>query len=200
MAKIILREREYSKRGEKSKKSIDYSDEHERSIVMRYDSVNSAKINIPKKGGTNFYFTSKTLSLLDVLNWVEINLGKIDEATFIIFSVNEIMAEYIVSLTKRTKVKIIISDLMNSQREKERLITRLLEKGCEDVVFCHNHAKVVTAKIGDNYITLTGSMNSGNNARIETLEIFNCEKMYNFIAKQYEYLKQHFRIKPRYFD
>jgi len=48
--------------------------------------------------------------------------------------------------------------------------------------------------------TLTGSMNMGGTAKIETLEIFNCEKMYNFVAEQYEYLKQHFRIKSRYYD
>ena len=49
-------------------------------------------------------------------------------------------------------------------------------------------------------IAKTGSMNMGGTAKIETLEIFNCEKMYNFVAEQYEYLKQHFRIKSRYYD
>ena len=42
--------------------------------------------------------------------------------------------------------------------------------------------------------TLTGSMNMGGTAKIETLEIFNCEKMYNFVAEQYEYLKQHLEL------
>ena len=201
MAKIKLTTGgEYKKRHEASDRIIDFTNVEKRNLLMRYDNVDSAKIEIPNKGATNFYVTTKALSLINVLNWIEHKRGKAEIVYIYLYTLNELMARYVVDLSKRTKLFLIVSDIMNSQREKERLITRLLEQGDSEIVFCHNHAKIIAAKFRNDYITLTGSMNAGANARIETLEIFNCEKMYNFVAEQYEYLKQHFRIKSRYYD
>lgn len=201
MAKIKLTVGgEYKKRHEASERIIDFTNIEQRNLLMRYENVDSAKIEIPKVGETHFYITTKALSLFNVVNWIEHQKGEIETIYFFVYTLNDLIARYIIDLSRRAKLFLIVSDIMNSQREKERVITRVLEKGKSEIVFCHNHAKIISAKIGDEYITLTGSMNAGANARVETLEIFNCKKMYNFVAEQYEYLKQHFRINPRYHD
>lgn len=201
MAKIKLTTGgEYKKRHEASDRIIDFTDVEVRNELMRYGNVDSANIKIPEIGETHFYITTKALSLFNVINWIEQQRGEIEEIYFFVYTLNETIARYIVELSKRSKLYLIISDIMNSQREKERVITRVLEQGNSEIVFCHNHAKIISAKIGNEYITLTGSMNAGANARIETLEIFNDKKMYTFVENQYNLLKEKFRVQPRYFD
>ena len=87
---------------------------------------------------------------------------------------------------------------MNSQRTKERLITKIFDESNVDIVFCHNHAKIAAMKIDDNYFVLTGSMNAGNNARIETLQIYNSKEYYLFIEKTYNQFEDKFQINKRY--
>lgn len=202
MAKIVVTSsgNDYKKRHEASDRIIDFTNVDVRNELMRYGNVDSANIKIPKIGESHFYITTKALSLFDVLNWIEQREGRVEEVYFFVYTLNEQIARYIVELSKRAKLYLIISDIMNSQREKERVITRVLEKGESEIVFCHNHAKIISAKIGNEYITITGSMNAGANARIETLEIFNDKKMYNFVKNQYNILKEKFRVQPRYFD
>lgn len=107
-------------------------------------------------------------------------------------------ADYIVSLSERCHVKIIISDIMNPKRDKERLITKSLERGVE-IVFCHSHAKIISISTKDgNKYNLVGSMNSGSNAKIENLQIINSEDMFSFIESSYEEMKKEYSIEKRY--
>ena len=41
-------------------------------------------------------------------------------------------------------------------------------------------------------------MNAGNNARIESFQIFNDEKMYNFVEQTFKAFEKDFQIKKRY--
>ena len=87
---------------------------------------------------------------------------------------------------------------MNSQREKEKIITKIFDENNVDIVFCHNHSKIAAFKIDDNYFILTGSMNAGNNARIESLEVIESKEFYLFIEGIFDKFKKEFSIKKRY--
>ena len=155
-------------------------------------------LSLPKENQSEFIITTKAISLLDVINYIEQKKGKIDEIYLFLYTINEKAANYICELSKRSKLKVIISDLMNSKREKERMITRIFDNLNVEIVFCHNHAKLSAIKINDNYYVLSGSMNAGNTARIEPLQISNNRSLYEFTAKTYDKLKSEFQINKRY--
>ena len=87
---------------------------------------------------------------------------------------------------------------MNSKRQKERLITQIFDKNNVDIVFCHNHSKIAAININGDYYVLSGSMNAGNNARIEQLTINNNKQHYDFIDQTFEKFKSEFQINKRY--
>ena len=165
---------------------------------MRYSVIEKLNIKLPIKNESEFIITTKPISLLDVINYIEQTKGKIEIIYLFLYTVNDKAANYICELSKRSELKVIISDLMNSKREKERMITRIFDNTNTEIVFCHNHAKLAAIKINDNYYVLSGSMNAGNNARIETLQISNNINLYDFIVKTYDKLKTEFQINKRY--
>jgi hypothetical protein len=183
---------------EASDKIIEFTEQIDLNNNMRFDVVKSMDFRIPQNEESLFTITTKAISLLDVINFIENQKGEIEEAIIFLYTINEKAANYVCSLAKRTKLKVIVSDLMNSQREKERVITEIFDKNNVDVVFCHNHAKIAAVKIGDNYFVLSGSMNAGNNARIETLHISNSKSNYEFISGVFNQLSSKFSIKKRY--
>lgn len=183
---------------EASNKIIDFTDKESLNEIMRYSIIDDLKLNIPEKNENEFIITTKPISLLDVINYIEQTKGTISEIYLFLYTVNNKAANYICELSKRSELKVIISDLMNSKREKERMITRIFDNTNTEIVFCHNHAKIAAIKINDNYYVLSGSMNAGNNARVETLQISNNKELYNFIAKIYNKLKAEFQINKRY--
>lgn len=185
-------------RHEASNKIIDFTDKQSLNEIMRYSIIDDLKLNIPEKNESEFIITTKAISLLDVINYIEQTKGAISEIYLFLYTVNNKAANYICELAKRSDLKVIISDLMNSKREKERMITRIFDNLNVEIVFCHNHAKIAAIKIDDNYYVLSGSMNAGNNARVETLQISNNKELYNFIAKIYNKLKAEFQINKRY--
>lgn len=188
----------FVKRHASSAKIVDFTDKIEVDELMRLDVVNELNFDLPKKDESVFFITSKVISLLDVVHYIETVCGQIEKAIFYVYTINDKGARYISDLSNRTELKLIISDLMNSQRQKERVISDVLEKANVNFVFCHNHAKLMSIKIGDNYYTLTGSMNAGNNARVETLQIYNSEQLYNFTDSTFDLLAKDFRIEKRY--
>lgn len=188
----------FVKRHGRSDNIINFSDVIQRNSTMRFEIVDSLNLKIPKCNESYFAITTKAISLLDVVNFFENKVGKIEECIIFFYTVNEKGAKYTVDLSKRSKLKVIISDIMNSQRTKERLITSIFDENNVEIVFCHNHAKIVSFKIGDNYFTLTGSMNAGNNARVESLELINDKKMYDFISNTFDVFKDKFQITKRY--
>jgi hypothetical protein len=185
-------------RHEASNKIINFTDKQSLNEIMRYSIIDELKLNIPEKNESEFIITTKAISLLDVINYIEQNKGSINEMYLFLYTVNDKAANYICELSKRVNLKVIISDLMNSKREKERMITKIFDDANTEIVFCHNHAKIAAIKINDNYYVLSGSMNAGNNARVETLQISNNKEHYNFITKIYNKLKAEFQINKRY--
>lgn len=181
-----------------SSKIIDFTDKESLNEIMRYSVIEKLNIKLPIKGESEFIITTKPISLLDVINYIEQTKGKIEIIYLFLYTVNDKAANYICDLSKRSELKVIISDLMNSKREKERMITRIFDNTNTEIVFCHNHAKLAAIKINDNYYVLSGSMNAGNNARIETLQISNNINLYDFIVKTYDKLKTEFQINKRY--
>jgi hypothetical protein len=181
-----------------SSKIIDFTDKELLNEIMRYSVIEKLNIKLPIKGESEFIITTKPISLLDVINYIEQTKGKIEIIYLFLYTVNDKAANYICELSKRSELKVIISDLMNSKREKERMITRIFDNTNTEIVFCHNHAKLAAIKINDNYYVLSGSMNAGNNARIETLQISNNINLYDFIVKTYDKLKTEFQINKRY--
>jgi predicted nucleic acid-binding protein len=181
-----------------SSKIIDFTDKESLNEIMRYSVIEKLNIKLPIKNESEFIITTKPISLLDVINYIEQTKGKIEIIYLFLYTVNDKAANYICELSKRSKLKVIISDLMNSKREKERMITRIFDNTNTEIVFCHNHAKLAAIKINDNYYVLSGSMNAGNNARIETLQISNNINLYDFIVKTYDKLKTEFQINKRY--
>lgn len=111
---------------------------------------------------------------MDVIKYIERTNGIIEEAIFYFYTINDKAANYTCELAKRSNVKIIISDLMNSKRQKERLITQIFDNNNVEIVFCHNHA------------------------RIEQLQITNSKEHYEFILSTFEKLKTEFQINKRY--
>lgn len=188
----------FVKRHASSAKIVDFTDKIEVDELMRFDVVNGLNFDLPKKDESVFFITSKVISLLDVVHYIETVCGQIEKAIFYVYTINDKGARYISDLSNRTELKLIISDLMNSQRQKERVISDVLEKGNVNFVFCHNHAKLMSIKIGDNYYTLTGSMNAGNNARVETLQIYNSKQLYDFTENTFNFLADNFKIEKRY--
>ena len=181
-----------------SSKIIDFTDKESLNEIMRYSVIEKLNIKLPIKNESEFIITTKPISLLDVINYIEQTKGKIEIIYLFLYTVNDKAANYICELSKRSELKVIISDLMNSKREKERMITRIFDNTNTEIVFCHNHAKLAAIKINDNYYVLSGSMNAGNNARIETLQISNNINLYDFIVKTYDKLKTEFQINKRY--
>lgn len=181
-----------------SEKVFDFTKSESLNEIMRFEIVRSLNFEIPNLGESLFLATTKAISLLDVVNYIEQEKGLISEAFIFFYTLNDKAANYTCNLAGRSKVNIVISDLMNSKREKERVITKIFDSNNVDICFCHNHSKIASFKIGDNFYTLTGSMNAGNNARIETLQIINNEKMYNFVAELFHELKTKFLINKRY--
>lgn len=181
-----------------SSKIIDFTDKESLNEIMRYSVIEKLNIKLPIKNESEFIITTKPISLLDVINYIEQTKGKIEIIYLFLYTVNDKAANYICELSKRSELKVIISDLMNSKREKERMITRIFDNTNTEIVFCHNHAKLAAIKINDNYYVLSGSMNAGNNARIETLQISNNINLYDFMVKTYDKLKTEFQINKRY--
>ena len=165
--------------------------------AMRFDVISSLDIAIPKKDESVFMITTKAISLLDVMNWMEKKIGKIEEAVIFLYTINEKAVNYIVNLSGRCRLKIIVSDIMNSNRRKEKLIWEVLDNNNVDFVFVHSHAKIVSFRIGENYYTLSGSMNAGANARVESLQLNNSIRMYDFIDETFEMLRKKFSVKKR---
>lgn len=183
---------------EASNKIVDFTDKQSLNELMRYSTIDSLNLNIPTKNETEFIVTTKPISLLDVIHYIEQKNGNISEAYLFLYTVNEKAANYICELARRTNLKVIISDLMNSKREKERVITRIFDNSNVEIVFCHNHAKIAAVRINDDYYVLSGSMNAGNNARIETLQLSNSEAHYNFIKGVFKRFRSEFQINKRY--
>ena len=185
-------------RHEASSRIVDYSDRIALNTEMRFDVIDSLSFEIPEKDCGYFAVTTKAISLLDVVNYIETKKGSIDNAILFFYTVNDKAARYTAALSERANLKVVISDLMNSQRQKERVITDILDKANVEIVFCHNHAKIAAIKIGDNHFVLSGSMNAGNNARIESLQVVNSKKHFDFVLKLYEKMKDEYQIKKRY--
>ena len=181
-----------------SKKIIDFTKIEFLNDIMRFNVISSLNFTIPNKNESLFLLTTKAISLLDVVHFIEQRKGEVEEAYLFFYTINDKAALYTCSLAKRANLKIIISDLMNSKREKERLITKIFDENNVDICFCHNHSKIASFKIGDNFFTLTGSMNAGNNARIESLPIINSKKMYTFVSETFDVFKEKFIINKRY--
>ena len=191
-------DRGYVEKHHSSEKIIDFTNQLELNSVMRYDIINSLGIQIPTLNQTIFTVTTKAISLLDVINYVEQKIGAIEKGILFFYTINDKAAKYTCSLAKRCELKVIISDLMNSQRQKERVITQIFDESNVDIVFCHNHAKIAAIKIQDNYYVFSGSMNAGNNARIETLQITNSIDNYKFIETIFNKFKAEYQINKRY--
>lgn len=161
----------YVARHKSSSRIADFSSKKTTNETMRFERVNSLGFQIPAQNESLMILTSKAISLLDVLHFIETKTSPIEEAYIYLYTINQKAVKYLHTLSERSSLNLIISDLMNSKREKERVITRLLETKTS-FIFVHNHAKLLTVKLknGD-YFTLTGSMNAGNNARVENLQI-----------------------------
>lgn len=189
---------EFVEKHKDSKKIIDFSNKIELNEYLKFETVKSLNFNIPKKNESVFLITSKAISLLDVVNFIEQRRGSIKEAIMFLYTVTDKTANYISFLAHKSDIKIIISDLMNSQRQKERIITEIFDKNNVEIVFCHSHAKIVAINIESDYYVLSGSMNAGNNARIESLHIINSFEMYSFVCNTYSEFKEKFQINKRY--
>lgn len=188
----------FKKKHEASQNIIDFTDSVICNKIMRFEVVREMNFKIPLQDENLFLITTKSISLLDVVNFIEKEKGFISDITIFFYTLNDKAARYTINLANRAKVNIIISDIMNSKRDKERMITRLFDEANINIVFCHNHAKICAFKIGNDFYTLIGSMNVGTNARIENLNIINSEEMYNFVLKSFNVMKEKFSIKKRY--
>lgn len=188
----------FTDRGKKSRNAINFTNILECNEAMKFEVVKSINFKIPLLGENIFIITAKEFSLLDVVNFIEKQTGLISDIVIFFFTVNERAAQYTAELSKRTNLRVLISDIMNSKRDKEKMITKIFDESNVEIVFCHSHAKVVSFKIDENYFTLVGSMNAGTNAKIENLNIINSKEMYNFVLKTFDELKSKFSIKKRY--
>jgi hypothetical protein len=189
---------EFVEKHKDSKKIIDFSNKIELNEFLRFKTISSLNFDIPNKNQSVFLLTTKAISLLDVVNFIEQKKGSIKEAIMFLYTITDKAANYISFLSQKTDLKIIISDLMNSQRQKERIITEIFDKNNVEIVFCHNHSKIIAINIESDYYVLSGSMNAGNNARIESLHIINSFEMYNFVLNSYFEFKDKFQINKRY--
>jgi hypothetical protein len=188
----------FKNRHESSEKIIDFTNISFCNEKMRYEIIRDLNFKIPILGENLFIITTKAISLLDIVNFIEKKIGQISDITIFFFTINDKAAKYTINLASRTKINILISDIMNSKRDKERMITRLFDESNVEIIFCHNHAKMVAFKIGENYFSLIGSMNAGTNAKIENLNIINSKEMYNFIIETFKAMKEKFSIKKKY--
>ena len=183
---------------EASSRIIDYSNSVDLNNTMRFEVIDSLKFKLPENEFGFFGVTTKAISLLDVINWIEQKKGKINNAILFFYTINDKAANYTVSLSKRCNLKVIISDLMNSKRQKERLITQIFDNSNVEIVFCHNHAKIAAINIGNDYFVLSGSMNAGNNARIESIQIINSKTHFDFVSELFDKFKNEYQINKRY--
>ena len=188
----------FKNKHESSQNIIDFTNVSYCNDLMKFQIIRDLNFKIPLSGENLFLITTKAISLLDVVNFMENEIGEISDITIFLYTLNNKAAKYTINLAHRIKTNIIISDIMNSKKDKKRMITRLFDEANVEIVFCHNHAKIVAFRINENYYTLIGSMNVGTNARIENLNIINSKEMYNFIIETFNVMKEKFSIKKRY--
>lgn len=186
----------FVKRGDAGGKVFDFTNVDSRNLLCKYDIMKDSRIKIPNEGEGVFAITTKPVSMLDILNYIENELGAINEAIMMLFTVNEKAAKYIEALSQRAKLKIVISDIMNTRREKELVITNIIRNSNVKWCFCHSHAKVVSFRIGERKFTLQGSMNAGTNAKIENVMIVGSSEMYGFVESTFGMLYEKFRREP----
>lgn len=176
---------------------LDYHVEYLRDNIMKYEYINDIKINIPGKNQSLFLITSKAFSMFHFVNYIQKSIGKIEEGIFFVYTLNKQSLQYLNYLNKVSNIKIALSDFVNSKSEKQTFIRDSLLSGKINFITCHSHAKISAIKINDNYYVISGSMNFGNNAKVEQLIVDNSQHLYEMINNTYEEMKLFYLKKQR---
>lgn len=141
---------------------------------------------IPKPGDQYLIITEKQFNAFAmIVNLIEQNI--IDELYLAIYRINEPTVQAIIDFIEAGKIKkgiFVISNFFNQTKKPEQWAIQLREYCNTNINFQHiytwNHAKVLAAKVKDNYYVFEGSGNMSDNARIEQYRYENNRDAFDF--------------------
>lgn len=84
-----------------SSKIIDLTYQHNLLSDIKFEIIKTINLEIPLINNTVFCFTTKAISLLDVIKYIERTNGIIEEAIFYFYTINDKAANYTCELAKR---------------------------------------------------------------------------------------------------
>lgn len=155
---------------------------------LQTDMISTIKSTIPHppaSGECVFVYTTNQFNTMAFIVWLIRELGTIEELTLSTYSIGALQINtlfkwydsggirdiflYIATYAKRTMPKNI--DLIMAQKRSRPGVR---------VAFGFNHSKIMLARIGGNFISISGSGNFSENAYNEQYVICNDERVYNF--------------------
>jgi hypothetical protein len=140
----------------------------------------------PKPGEHYMIITEKQFNAFAmIVNLIENNT--IDEMHLAVYRINEPTVTAIIEFIESGKIKkgtFVISSFFNQTKKPEQWAIKL-RKFCEGNdsfkhIYTHNHAKVLAAKVADDYYVFEGSGNMSDNARIEQYRYENSKESFEF--------------------
>lgn len=141
---------------------------------------------IPKKNEHYLIITEKQFNAFAmIVNLIEKNT--IEEMHLAVYRINEPTVQAIIDFIDAGKIKkgtFVISNFFNQTKKPEQWAIKL-RKYCEQNknfkhIYTHNHAKVLAAKVKDDYYVFEGSGNMSDNARIEQYRYENNKESFDF--------------------
>lgn len=144
---------------------------------------------IPCKGEQYVIITEKQFNAFALICGL-IENNTIDELYLAIYRINEPTVRAIMNFIEAGKIKkgiFVISNFFNQTKKPEQWAI-MLRKFCEgnkdfNHIYTHNHAKVLAAKVKDDYYVFEGSGNMSDNAHIEQYRYENNEQVFEFHKK-----------------
>ena len=140
----------------------------------------------PEKGEQYVIITEKQFNAFALIcNLIENNI--IDEIHLAIYRINQPTVEAIINYIESGKIKkgtFVISSFFNQTKKPEQWAIRLREYCKQNKnfkhIYTHNHAKVLLARVKNDYYVFEGSGNMSDNARIEQYRYENNKEVFEF--------------------
>ena len=140
----------------------------------------------PRPGEQYVIVTEKQFNAFALIcSLIENNV--IDEMYLAIYRINQPTVQAIIEFIEEGKIKqgtFVISSFFNQTKNPEQWAI-MLRDFCETNndfrhIYTHNHAKVLAARVRDDYYVFEGSGNMSDNARIEQYRYENNKQVFEF--------------------
>ena len=142
------------------------------------------EMGLPKEGEQIRCITKRSFNVVAFIKHIT-DIEPIEDAIFVIYSINHEAAKIINDLVtegKIKKVKILMSTLRNKAHRKKEQLTKdfFVNNPNIELIFLQSHAKIFAMQTKSNYYIIEGSGNLSYNSRIEQYVIDNSKQIYQF--------------------